>query len=810
MNQQSTLRQGSVRLLAGVALVSFSALLLELSLTRLFSVVLFYHFAFLAISIALLGLGAGGVFAFVRRAWLTRFESRHIAAVCCLAGSLLTLVVLEIVLHSSVSLDISTGNFFRLTIVYLASACPFFCCGVLLSVIFARMSSSIPRLYGADLTGGALACLFTVPALNWLGGPNAILCSAWALAVAASLWSDTPRLRNAGLALAAIFVALTAINLHGRLFDIIYAKGMYRDPKYVEYSKWNAISRVEVDNQGGSPVIVIDADATTYIPHPDPANVERWKPGLMAAVPGVVNVVRPTGDFAIIGPGGGEDILRALTNGSQKVVGAEINPAIANNIMRDRFAAYSYNLYTRPQVHIHVSDGRTFIRQSHDKFDVIQMTLVDTWASTAAGAFALSENNLYTEEAFREYFDHLKPDGMIAITRWEFKSPREALRVVANAMAVLQDLGVRDITKHFIIVSDGELNEDGRPVLVLAKKSAFTQEEERRVFVHIQNNKNLHLIYSPSDRSRPAGVNPVDPHLRWNPFTAMIVSRDPVGFAQKYQYNVSPVTDDAPFFFFTLKLKQLFTHSPLQKGIDWKVNLGVLVLLMLLALSVVAVLAFLLLPLALHAPAKGESPWRLLYFIAIGLGYILVEITLIQRFVLFLGHPVYALTVVVFLMLLSSGIGSLVSRRWVPNPYRVWWVALVIAALALGYVALLPTFLHGAIGFPFALKLFISGALLIPLGFLMGMPFPTGLRAMAPEAKGISDAELGSAADGSRVEWAWALNASSSVLGSVLAMFIAIQWGLHATLILAAVCYALAGLLSRAFRAAPLAAGAAK
>ena len=810
MTTKLSLHPGNGRLLAGVALVSFAALLLELSLTRLFSVVLFYHFAFLAISVALLGLGAGGVFAFVRRSWLERFSLRGIASASSLAASLLTLMVLEVVLHSSISLDVSSSNLVKLTIVYLASGCPFFCCGILLSVVFARMSGAIPRLYGADLTGGAVACLLTVPALNWLGGPNAILFSAIALAIAAALWSETVRLRNTGLILASVFVALIAFNLHGRLFDIIYAKGMYRDPKWVEYSKWNAISRVEVDNQGGARVIVIDADATTYIPHLDPARFREWEPQLMSAVPGVVNALRPTGDFAIIGPGGGEDILRAVSSGSPKVVGAEINPAIANNIMRDRYAAYSYNLYSRPQVNVHVSDGRTFVRQSHDKYDVVQMTLVDTWASTAAGAFALSENNLYTKEAFREYFDHLNPDGMIAITRWEFKSPREALRVVSNAIAVLKDLGAQDVPRHFIIVSDGALNEDGRPVLVLAKKSPFTQDEEHQVFLHLAKYPNLHLIYSPSDRTRPAGVHPVDPNLRWNPFTALIVSGDPVGFAQKYQYNVSPVTDDAPFFFFTLKLKQLVTSSPLQKGIDWKVNLGVLVLLVLLGLSIVAVLAFLVLPLAMHAPAKGESPWRLLYFIAIGLGYILVEITLIQRFVLFLGHPVYALTVVVFLMLLSSGLGSLVCRRCIPDPRRVWWAASSIAALAIIYVALLPVLLRGAIGVAFALKLLISAVLLVPLGFLMGMPFPTGLRAMAPESQAISDAELGASQGGNRIEWAWALNAASSVLGSVLAMFLAIQWGLRSTMILAAACYLAAGLLSGAFRTAPLAAGAAK
>ena len=805
-DEQFLQREGGSRLLAGVALVSFAALLLELSLTRLFSVVLFYHFAFLAISVALLGLGAGGVFAFVRRTWLEQWSARQIASVSCVLASVLTFIALEIVLHSSINLAISGLNLLKLTLLYLASACPFFCCGVLLSVIFARMAGSIPRLYGADLAGGAVACLLTVPALNWLGGPNAILCSALALAVAAALWSTGSRLRNTGLFVAIAFAGLIALNIHGRFIDIVYAKGMYRDPAWVEFAKWNAISRVEVDNQVGTRAIVIDADASTYIPHVDVEHFRgtAWEQHLMSAAPSVVNALRPNGEFAIIGPGGGEDVLRAVANGSKNVTGAEINPTIANNIMRDRYADFSFHLYDRPEVHIHVSDGRSFVRQSQDKYDVVQMTLVDTWASTAAGAFALSENNLYTKEAFREYFDHLKPDGMIAITRWEFKSPREALRVVSNAISVLQDLGAQDVTQHFIIVSDGVLNEDGRPVLVLAKKSPFTHDEEHTALLHLEKYQNLALVYSPSDRSRPAGVHPVDPTLRWNPFTALIVSGDPVGFAQKYEYNVSPVTDDAPFFFFTLKLKHLVSHSALEKGIDWKVNLGVLVLFLLLGISVIAVLAFLVLPLVLHAPAKGESPGRLLYFVVIGLGYILVEITLIQRFVLFLGHPVYALTVVIFLMLLSSGLGSLASHRWLPDPRRVWFATLVITLLSLAYVLLLPALLRGAIGLPFGIKLALSAILLVPLGFVMGMPFPTGLRAMAPGSQAIADSEMGSAADGNRVEWAWALNAASSVLGSVMAMFIAIEWGLRTTLLTAAGCYLLACLLSRSFRPAHL------
>lgn len=802
MNEQRMLAENGRTLLAGLALASFSVLLLELSLTRLFSVVLFYHFAFLAISIALLGLGAGGVFAFIRRAWLGKWDVRDIAASLCLLGSVSVLVVLEVVLHSSISLAPTIGNLLRLTVLYLVSAVPFFFCGVLLSVVFARMCGGIPRLYGADLAGASLACLLTVPALNLLGAPNTILLSGVTLTAAMFVWSGRRKAKGIAVRVGLIFVVLIGINWHGRLFDVVYAKGMYRDPKMVEFARWNAISRVEVDNQNGARAIVIDADANTYIMNVAPEQWAGtvWQKNLMAAAPSVVNVLRPTGDYAIIGPGGGVDVLRALGNGSKNVTGIEINRIIATDIMRGRYADFSYHLYQRPDVHIHVADGRSFIRNSKDLYDVVQMTLVDTWASTAAGAFALSENNLYTEEAFREYFDHLKPDGMLAITRWEFKSPREALRVLANAIVVLHQMGIQDVQNHFIIVSDGALTEDGRPVLVLAKKSAFTRAEEITVLEHLENNKNLALIYSPSDHSRPAGVHPIDPSLRWNPFTAMIVSNDPVGFAQKYAYNVGPVTDDAPFFFFTLKLRDLLGQSSLQKGIDWKVNLGVLVLFIVLGVSIVAVLAFLILPMLWHAPAKVQNPWRLLYFVVIGLGYILIEITLIQRFVLYLGNPTYALTVVIFLLLLSSGMGSLLSRRWITNTRVVWFPIVVIMAVVLLYAFMLPEFLEATVGWALRLKLLFSATLLAPLGLAMGMPFPTGLRAMAPDADAIAGAELGAVADGGQVEWAWALNAAASVLGSVLAVVIAVQWGLTVTLVVAAISYLIAAALSRNFR----------
>ena len=774
-------------LLAGLALTSFAALLLELALTRLFSVVLFYHFAFLAISIALLGLGAGGVFAYLLKTRLAGFGTRSLAAGLCMANAVVVVVVLEVVLHTRVALEVSGRNFLRLTALYLAAAVPFFLTGLLFSVVFAREPRRIPRLYGADLCGGALACLAVVPLLNWVGGPNVILVAATAMAAAGVIWANVRAVRRNAALLVLALIALTAANYSGRLIDVVYAKGMFRDPAWVEFARWNALSRVEVDRQGQAKAVVIDADASTYIMNADLSHWQGtvWEHNLMSAPPALANVLRPHGDFAIIGPGGGVDVLRAVANGSSSVTGIEINPIIATTIMRDRYADYSQHLYQRPDVHIHVTDGRSFLRSTPEHFDVVQMTLVDTWASTAAGAFALSENNLYTVEAFREYFEHLKPDGMVAITRWEFRHPREALRVVAVAMEALHRMGVANPARNFIVASQGELDADGIPVVVLAKKVPFTAAEETAVITHFDHYSELDPLYMPSEPGQ-------------NSFSDLIASNDPYAFARGYAYNVAPVSDNAPFFFFTLKAGQILGEKGLREGIDWKVNLGVLVLLLVLVISLVAVLVFLVLPLALKGGKARQSPLPLLYFIAVGLGYIMVEIAFIQRFVLFLGHPTYALTVVIFLLMLSSGAGSLFSRLWLPRTDLGWVPLVLVIVTLLADVFFLPSRLAALVGMDFGYRLLVSGVLLIPLGFVMGMPFPTGLRAFA--ALPAPEFPAGQNASDNAVEWAWAMNAAASVLGSVSAMVIAIQFGLTVTLACGTVAYLLALVLTPSLR----------
>jgi predicted membrane-bound spermidine synthase len=827
-------------LLAGIALASFGSLLLELALTRLFSVVLYYHFAFLAISLAMLGLGAGGVFSYLQRDWMARWSLRRLASAICALNAGSVLFLLWVALHTPVSLQLELNNMLRLSAIYFTAGVPFFFTGLLFSLVFAREARHVAVLYSADLIGGAFACLAIVPLLNTLGGPNAVFCAALAMALAAGIWADTKAPRNASIAIAAVLVALIAANHSQRRIDVVYAKGSENGFLFDEFARWNAISRVEVDAfDGRNKRASIDADASTLIVSADSQDpqtisyVKKWAPS--SAIP---SLLRPTGKYAIIGPGGGIDVLAAVVGGSPDVTGIEINPLIAETIGGDLYADYNHHLYELPQVHIHVSEGRSWIRGSHEIYDIIQMTLVDTWASTSAGAFALSENNLYTVEAFREYFDHLKPDGMLAITRWEFPQPREALRVVSEAAETLRRSGTEDVRKNFIIVANRQPNVTGTQVTVLAKKTAFTIDEERTILKQVQSNAALYPLYTPNVYGRPskdstcgasvtAGTegNCIEQELAQlsatrtlppetsEPFQQLINLlpwRDSVdgadagpraNFIHDYPFEISPVTDNAPFFFFTFKTRSVLRSLLGTSGhgsIDWKNNLGLVVLGAVLIISIVAVAGFLVVPLALHKTARKPPITPLLYFVAVGLGFIIVEIALIQRFVLFLGHPTYAMTVVVFLMLLSGGAGSFATKYWLQQTLKIRAVLGAIVALVTLYAFLLHSVLASLVALPWAEKVLFSAALLVPLGFLMGMPFPAGLREIAGHARAFADDPA--ANESNTIEWAWAMNAASSVLGSVLAIVIALHFGLDATLGCAAGTYLAAAALTLLWR----------
>ena len=382
------------------------------------------------------------------------------------------------------------------------------------------------------------------------------------------------------------------VNGKTRWFDVHWAKGE-RIPEE-RFSAWNSFSRVgviEQHNPDGSPywLIRIDADAATGIATYDWDHGlgEGDRAGLLRQGPGFPYAMRPGAKTLIIGPGGGYDVSRALASGSKDVTAVEINPLIANKIMQDVMVKENHRIYLRPEVHLHVEDGRSFVRSSTEKYQVLQATLVDTWASTAAGAFALSENNLYTSDAFYDYLSHLTDDGLLAFTRWGFEPPRESLRLVSLAMDALARLGEPNAAAHVIAVRDDatKINGWGAQDTVLISRKPFSAadlENARRLAAESR----MDIVYLPGEPARQ--------RIRRSCWPARIRTSS----GTHYQYDVSPVGDDRPFFFYTVQPRDLwnFVRNANQQSADYKINRAVPLLFGLMGLSIVVTGLILVLP----------------------------------------------------------------------------------------------------------------------------------------------------------------------------------------------------------------------
>ncbi|HET9320784.1 MAG TPA: hypothetical protein VFO27_13450 [Bryobacteraceae bacterium] len=751
-----------------VALTTMATLLVELSLTRIFSVVFYYHFAFLAISIALFGLGAGGVFSYAVAGWKGNLFSKlgHLSAI----NSVLVIVAVLVVLQQGLN-----PPAWYLALIYFTCALPFFVAGAVVSLAVSETIDRVNRVYFFDLAGAAGGCLLLLPLLNTFGGPDTTIVAAVLFAAAAAIWhgmSDSVMARAASVALALLLFGLLLFNKQYGLITVVYAKNQKLE--HESFVQWNSFSRIAIapEKDSGAPTIFIDADASTGIANFDFEHLSTHDlHDLLYQGPGLPYAIRPAAKTLIIGPGGGWDVARALASGSRDITGVEINPIIATTIMRQRFPQLSRGLYLRPDVHIFVEDGRAFVRRSSEKYQVLQATLVDTWASTAAGAFALSESNLYTTDAFQDYLTHLTDDGILAFTRWGFDPPRESLRLISLAMVALRDLGEAEPERHIIVGREGsraDLAGWGARDTVLISRRPFSGEDISRARNTLAE-AHMTAVYLPDERIP-------------NQFTELLHSSDPVAYEQRYPFDITPVTDNRPFFFYTVQPQDLwnFITNASRRSEDYKINKAVPMLFELLGISVIATLIILALPpviLRTRLPHEKSVLAYLLYFLAIGAGYILIEVALIQKFVLFLGHPTYALTVVIFSLLVSSGIGSYASGKVIGSSAARWravlgGVALLIGLLAVDVTVLLPK----AITLPIAWKVVVSVALIFPAGFLMGMPFPTGLARLEKWHS-------------ASVRWAWSLNAASSVLGSVAALVLAIYWGLVQTLLIGGVLY---------------------
>lgn len=758
----------------GVGFTTLATLILELSLTRIFSVIFYYHFAFLAISIALFGLGAGGVLSYVVAGWRADLFTK--LGALAIANAFATVGAVSFLLSQS-----GEPTNFSLVLVYLVSAIPFLLAGTIISLAISESIERIDRVYFFDLLGAAAGCLLLIPLLDLVGGPNTVIVAAIVFGISAAIWFNLAgrgTLRAAAVMVSLALLGLVFVNSKSHWIDIHYAKGQPL-PKEI-FSQWNSFSRIGVapERPGGPNLIIIDADASTGIANFNFETMDqRTRDALIYDGPGFPYAMRPGAKALVIGPGGGWDVSRALASGSKDVTGVEINSIIARTVMKDKLPQLSNGIYLRPEVKIHVEDGRSFVRRSTDRYQVIQATLVDTWASTAAGAFALSENNLYTSDAFYDYLSHLTEDGILTFTRWGFDPPRESLRLLSLSMEALARLGETAPSRHVIVTRQNSaiIKQWGATDTVLISRKPFSKEDLERARVTAAK-ANMRIVYLPGDKTD-------------TPFAQLLKAPDLAKFYREYPFDVTPVDDDQPFFFYTVQPRDLlsFWTSESKSAADYKINRAVPMLFSLMGISIFATLLILVMPRVLlgsRLPKEKGVLRFLFYFLGVGVGYILIQVALIQKFVLFLGHPTYALIVIVFSMLVASSVGSFYSKRFIAGNANKWRNALLLVPVLVTILSLASAPLTTAlVGLPLALKMLITVLLIAPVAFLMGMPFPTGL-AYLEELHAPS------------VRWAWALNAASSVLGSASAIFLAIYIGLRATLIIGGLFYLLA-LLAR-------------
>ena len=407
-------------------------------------------------------------------------------------------------------------------------------------------------------------------------------------------------------------------------------------------------------------------------------------------------------------------------------------------------------------------EARSYVARSPEKFGIIQASLIDTWAATSAGAYVLTENGLYTKEAWRTFLNHLTPDGILTMSRWYYEAqPAEALRLTALATSSLMDIGVADPRQHIMVVRKQDSSEIGQysVATILVSRRPFTDSEIDHI-TELSKEMEFVPVLTPRFAERPE-------------FEAVATRATYDELVRTYPLNIAAPTDDTPFFFHMLRARDLLKPATYE-GMNQKNLKAVKVLATLLGivsgLSAVAIVA----PLALRRRVRQAHSVRLMiYFAAIGLAFMMVEIGQLERLIVFLGHPIYGLTVVLFVLLLSSSIGSFYSHRiggW------IWLLPLVLSA----FILVSPFFTRELGAASTALRIAVSAALLFPSGFFMGMAFPIGIKR----------AQYGH--DGAPTAWYWGINGAFSVISSVLAVVIAVFWGVTMTLWVGLAAYTIA------------------
>ena len=768
-----------------VFFVSLSLLMLEITVARILTVALYSHYAFVAISLAMFGLGLSGltVYLLPKRFPAERVDQQLITFLS-LYGLTAAVSILAF-LHLHVVQEISTEGFTSLGLAYVVLTVPFFLGGVCISLLMTHFSARIASIYYADLVGASLGCLGVVAALNlWPAPQVAVVIAAVASATALVVAMGSGQRRGIAIVSTVVVGVLLALSFSTDLYTMTYIKR--RTERYSEVEVWNSFSRVSAFHEDRNAAQIfplrnqpkdysgpeypktkmLDIDGAAWTPmmgwNGDPESIQWLRESILY----VGHELRQNAKVLVIGTGGGRDLLAAIAYRQPSIMGLEINPAM-REIVEEKYADYAGHPYTYPGVEVVIDEARSRLSGVDRKFDILQLSLIDTFSLNAAGGFVFSENYLYTVEGFQEYFRHLTDEGMLSVTRYMVAQyPVEVLRICAMSRAAWEAEGIQSFG-NYIVVLRQDLN-----TTMLVKKTPFTSDEltklkERAAYLNAQ------VMWMPGEQPG---------HLE---IARLISSPDWREFMRTYPFFIDPPTDDRPFFFNFLRgLSTNFIDDPFKFLSMWNDALQ----LMYMLIGIVAGMAvlFFSIPLLLfgrgqlHKIDAGKAAPLLLYFACLGYGFLMIEIPLLQKLMLLLGAPIYALAVVLFALLFFSGNGSLLSERLSGDPRTNLRNVLVgIIALSCVYIVAITPVIELLLGSSIFVRIGVTVLLLGPIGILLGMAYPLGITIL----RGYGE-EL--------VPWAWGMNGVMSVVASVLAIFIGSKIGFTAAFMTGVAAYAVA------------------
>jgi hypothetical protein len=792
---------------SGLFLLSAATLTFEINLTRLYSVAQFYHFAFMIVSMALLGYGASGTALTISPNLQRGKPAGRLGKLALATGFtiLIAYLLMNWLPFDSYSMLWDRRQVFILILQYVASAAPFFFSGMALGILLARFPDQAGSIYAVNLFGSALGCLIALVIPSYLSGEGMVTLSSLLATLAAAVCMfnlHSKRIFTSFAILALLSLTsldlvirlsgqtgLSTLDLHISPYKSLSYALQYPGSK-VTYRQWNAFSRVDVVQSGSihslpglsyrylQPLPQLDGllvDGDDLNPIVQPSNDLTFA----AYLPGAVAFqLRPSANTLILEPRGGLDILTALAFSSSRVTCVEINPLIVS----------AAPVYADARLYIHIDSERSFLRRTQAQYDVIVLSLVSSFHPIQSGAYALSEDYRYTLESFQDMLDHLAPNGLLVAMRWLQDPPSEDLRLFALAVSAVEASGA---DPHEQIVAFRGYN----TATVLMKNGAFSSAELVKIR-EFTSQRAFDLTYAPDIRASETNqYNILADSLYYRTYLTLLDSNPRQSFYDTYAYDVRPPTDDHPFFGHYFKWSQA-PQILAEFGKAWLPfgGGGYFVILALLILAVLSAGILILLPVLLrnliHRNSQlSVSPFRLtnlIYFSMLGFAFFLVEIPLLQRFILYLGNTAYAVTAVLFSLLFTSGLGS----RWSARiSLRLSLAALSLSILVIP--ALLPWLFNWTLGLPLITRLGVTMITLAPLGFLMGIPFPAGIRLLTigqvyrtqPENETISQVEI---------PWAWAVNGAASVISPILAALLALSLGFSAVLWIGAFCYAAA------------------